>query len=106
MNNTQANQLSGSLIPDVLGNLINKSNNPDDSVFSLEKLLASITGGKSDMLGASHTGGIGDLLKQFEGGGMSGGGLMDIIKGLAGGAQEQQQRNGGGLLDLIKGFVK
>jgi hypothetical protein len=31
---------------------------------------------------------------------------MDIVKTLAGGAQEQQQRNGGSLLDLIKGFAR
>jgi hypothetical protein len=30
---------------------------------------------------------------------------MDIIKSLAGGAQQQQQKNGN-LLDLIKGFAK
>lgn len=106
MNNSQANQLSGNLIPDVLGSLINKTNDPNDSGFSLEKLLSSITGGKSDSLGASQGGGIGDLLKQFGGGGNGGGGLMDIVKGLASGAQEQQQTNGGGLLDVIKGFIK
>ena len=36
----------------------------------------------------------------------NGGGLIDIIKSLAGGAQQQQQQNGGGLLDIIKGFAK
>ena len=104
LNNTQANHLSGNLIPDALSSLINKTNDPNDSGFSLEKLLGSITGGKSDSLAGGHGGGIGDLLKQFGGGG-NGGGVMDIIKGLAGGAQQQQQSNGN-LLDLIKGFAK
>jgi hypothetical protein len=100
----QANNLSGNLIPNVLGTLINKSNDPNDSAFSLEKLLASITGGRSNEV-ASQGGGIGGLLKQLNGGGQSnGGGFLDIVKTLAGGAQEQQQRNGGSLLDLIKGF--
>ena len=111
LNNSQANNLSGSLIPGVLGNLINKTNDPNDSGFSLEKLLGSITGQSSSATTENEQnsgGGIGDLLKQFTGGGneSSGGGLMDIVKQLAGGAQQQQQRNGGGgLLDLIKGFT-
>ena len=103
----QANNLSGNLIPNVLGTLINKSNDPNDSAFSLEKLLASITGGRSNEV-TSQSGGIGGLLKQLNGGGQSngGGGFLDIVKTLAGGAQEQQQRNGGSLLDMIKGFAR
>ncbi|NTS42393.1 hypothetical protein HRG84_15940 [Flavisolibacter sp. BT320] len=99
---SQANQLSGTLIPDVLGNLIGKTNDPNESAFSLENLIASITG-KKDAQG----GGIGDLLSQITGGStpQSGGGMLDIIKELAGGAQQQQQANGG-LLDLIKGFAR
>jgi hypothetical protein len=103
MNNTQANHLSGNLIPDVLGSLINKTNDPNDSGFSLEGLLGSITGNKSSSQNTG--GGLGDILKQFGGGGNGGGGIMDIVKSLAGGAQQQQQKNGN-LLDLIKGFAK
>ena len=109
MNNTQANNLSGSLIPNVLSSLINKTNDPNESGFSLEKLLGSITGNKSDVSGDQNSGGgISDLLKQFSGVGQgSGGGIMDIVKNLAGGAQQQQQQNGsGGLMDIIKGFMK
>jgi len=109
MNNDQANNVSGNLIPDVLGSLINKTNDSNDSGFSLEKLLGSITG--KNIAGNQNSGGGGlqDMLKQFGGGGgdiSNGGGLMDIIKNLAGGAQQQQQQNGGGLLDIIKGFAK
>ncbi len=111
MNNNQANSVSGSLIPNVLESLINKTNDPNDSGFSLEKLLGSITGNKSgNIAGDQNTGGggLGDLLKQFTGGEQGGGGgILDIVKSLAGGAQQQQQKNGGGeLLDLIKGFIK
>ena len=108
MGTSQANNLSGNLIPNVLGTLINKSNDPNDPAFSLEKLLASITGGRSnDVVSPSKNGGIGGLLNQFNGGSQSnGGGLLDIVKTLAGGAQEQQQRNGGSLLDLIKSFAR
>ena len=91
MGPSQANNLSGNLIPNVLGTLINKTNDPNDSAFSLEKLLASITGGRSNEV-ASQSGGIGALLNQFNGNGHSnGGGFLDIVKDLAGGAQEQQQ---------------
>jgi len=99
----QANKVSGHLIPDALSSLINKTNDPNDSGFSLEKLLGSITGNKN----APSEGGLGNLLKQFGGGqgANDDGGLMDIVKSLAGGAQQQQQKNGS-LLDLLKGFAK
>lgn len=107
LNNSQANKVSGNLIPDVLSSLINKTNDSNDSGFSLEKLLGSITGNKSDDAAQSSGGGIGDLLKQIGGGGSNGGGggIMDIVKSLTGGAQQQQQSNGN-LMDLIKGFIK
>ena len=107
MNNSQANNLSGNLIPSVLGSLINKTNDPNDQTFSLENLLGSITGNKSGFA-TSQGGGLQDLLSQFGGGGAQGGsgGMLDIIKDLAGGAQQQQQTNGGALLDIIKGFTR
>lgn len=108
MNNNQANHLSGTLIPNVLGNLINKTNDPNDSNFSLEKLLGSITGYKSGVIGDKSSGGMKmqDLLNQFGGGGATrNDGLMDIIKSLTSGAQQQQQKNGN-LMDLIKGFAQ
>jgi hypothetical protein len=105
MNNTQANSLSGNLIPGVLGSLINKTNDPNEQGFSLEKLLGSITGNKSDL--GNGGGGLQDLLSQLTAGGAQGGGgsIMDIVKTMAGGAQQQQQASGG-LLDLIKGFMR
>src|SRR5688572_10090602 len=65
MNNNEANSLSGNLIPNVLSSLINKTNDPNDSGFSLEKLIGSITGNKND----TGSGGLQDLLQQFTGGG-------------------------------------
>ncbi len=108
MNNSQASQVSGNLIPDVLGGLINKTNDPNDNAFSLEGLLGSITGNKTSS--GSQGGGLQDILGKLTGGSnenSGGGGLMDLIQSMAGGAQQQQQRNGGGgLLDLIRGFAK
>ena len=113
LNSSEASNVASSMIPDVIGNLVNKSNDPNDNSFSLESLLNSITGGKVAEAVPQHTGnggGLQDILSQLSGGGNSssgGGGLMDIISKLAGGAQQQQQRNGGGgLMDLISGFLK
>jgi hypothetical protein len=110
----KANHVASSLIPNALGNLINKTNDPSDNGFSLEGLLKSITGGKTDEVvqeqQSSGNSGFNfqDIISQFSGDGKQpGGGLMDIVSKLAGGAQNQQQRNGGGgLMDLIKGFIK
>jgi hypothetical protein len=106
----QANNVANGLIPEVIGNLINKTNDPNDSGFSLENLLNSITGGTSTEVLQQQGSGSGfslpDILNNT-GGGSQGGGLMDIVTKMAQGAQGQQQRNGGGgLMDLIKGFMR
>lgn len=115
LNNSQANNVARNLIPGVLGNLVNKVNDPNDTGFSLDNLLDSITGGKStELVNEKRSSGnsgfnLQDLLSQFSGQEQSsgGGGLMDFMDKLAGGAQAQQQKNGGGgLLDLIKGFTR
>ena len=111
----KANGVASSLIPSVISNLIGKTNDPGNSTFSLEGLLNSITGGKTaEVVQEQQSSGksgfnFQDLIGQFtSGGGQSGGGgIMDIVSKLAGGAQNQQQKNGGGgLMDLIKGFIK
>lgn len=105
MNSNQAGNVAGNLIPGVLGNLVNRVNDPSDNTFSLDNLLGSITGGQATQVAQERGGGLMDLLTGSSPGG-NGGGIMDIIGQLAGGAQQQQQRNGGSLLDLIKGFAK
>ena len=111
----KANGVASSLIPSVISNLISKTNDPGNSTFSLEGLLNSITGGKTaevvqEQQSSGNSGfNFQDLIGQFTGGGQSsgGGGLMDIVSKLAGGAQNQQAKTGGGgLMDLIKGFIK
>ena len=112
----KANNVARNLIPDVISNLINKTNDPADNGFSLEGLLNSITGGQTAQVvqEQQNSGNSGfnfqDLIGKFTGGGQQNGGgngLMDIVSRLAGGAQAQQQKNGGGgLMDLIKGFMK
>jgi hypothetical protein len=110
MNTGQANNLATGLIPSVLGNLVNRTNDPADQTFTLDNLLNSITGGQSTQVVQQKGGGsITDILGQLAGGQGSGGngsgGLMDIVSQLAQGAQGEQQKNGGNLIDLIKGFT-
>lgn len=111
----QANGVAANLIPNVISNLISKTNDPGNSTFTLDNLLNSLTGGQSTQVAqqqqASGNSGFSfqNLISQFTGGGNSsgGGGLMDIVSKIAGGAQnQQQQQGGGGLMDLIKGFIK
>jgi hypothetical protein len=110
----KANNVASSLIPGVISSLINKTNDPNNSTFSLDGLLNSITGGQSAQVTQEQQSGgnsgfnFQNLIGQFTGGGQAGGGggLMDIVSKLAGGAQAQQQKTGGGgLMDLIKGFM-
>lgn len=106
----QANNIANNLIPSVISSLVSKTNDPNNSGFSLDGLLNSITGGQATQ--AQNNGfDIGSLISQFTGGGQqggnAGGGLIDIVSQFTQGAQQQQQRNGGGgLLDLIQGFMQ
>jgi hypothetical protein len=72
MGTSQANNLSGNLIPNVLGTLINKSNDPNDSAFFPGKVIGIDNGGRSNEV-TSQGGGIGGLLNQFNGGSQSNG---------------------------------
>ena len=117
LGSNQASGVANNLIPNVLSGLINKTNDPNDSNFTLDNLLHSLTGGQSTQVAqeqqASGDSGFSfqNLISQFTGGGGQqsggGGGIMDIVKKIAGGAQNQQQQSGGGgFMDMIKGFLK
>ena len=117
LGSNQASGVANNLIPNVLSGLINKTNDPNDSNFTLDNLLHSLTGGQSTQVAqeqqASGDSGFSfqNLISQFTGGGSQqsggGGGIMDIVKKIAGGAQNQQQQSGGGgFMDMIQGFLK
>ena len=116
LGSNQASGVANNLIPNVLSGLINKTNDPNDSNFTLDNLLHSLTGGQSTQVAqeqqASGDSGFSfqNLISQFTGGGQQGGGgggIMDIVKKIAGGAQNQQQQSGGGgFMDMIQGFLK
>ena len=115
LNSSQASNVSTNLIPNVMSGLINKTNDPNNSSFTLDNLLHSLTGGQSTQVAQEQqaSGDTGfsfqNLISKFTGGGSGGssggGGLMDIVKKITGGAQNaQQQQGGGGLMNMIKGF--
>ena len=112
LGNSQASGVANSLIPNVLSGLINKTNDPNNSGFTLDGLLHSLTGGQSTQVAqqqqaAGNSGfSFQNLIQQFTGGGSGGGGgIMDIVSKIAGGAQNQQQQSGGGgLMNIIKGL--
>ncbi len=112
MNPQQASNVSASLIPNVLNQLIQKTQDPNNSSFTLDGLIQSLTGGNVAVPAqAGGGGGLQDLLKQFTGGGNAGGGggldIGNIISQITNQSQNQMQnqKGGGGLMDLIKGFM-
>ena len=70
----KANQIAASLIPKVLNQFINKTNDPNDREFDLQDVIKNLTGNSN----------IGDLMGQFTGGGNKGGGLGETLGGLFG----------------------
>jgi hypothetical protein len=119
----KASGIAGSLIPSVLGSLINKTNDPSNSSFNLQNLLGGLMGGgnpQSAAAGAQGGGGfdLGGLLGNILGnsGGVPAGAqpeqhstfsdLLGMVTGGAQKAQAQQAQGGGGIMDMLKGLIK
>jgi uncharacterized membrane protein YeaQ/YmgE (transglycosylase-associated protein family) len=111
-----AGNIAGSLIPNVLSGLISKTNDSNDSSFSLDGIIRSLTGGGGAPAqnNAAASGGGFDLngiLGKLTGGDRDGDGdtdLQDALAAITGGARQQQQQqaqSGGGLMDMIKGLI-
>ncbi len=106
----QASGIAGNLIPNVLSNLINKTNDSNDSSFNINGIIGSLTGNSTNAGGGFDLQG---LISKFAGGSMDANGdghvgLDDIISKVTNGAKQQQAQSagGGGLMDMIKGFMK
>ena len=119
MSPASASNVATNLVPNVLDNLIQKTQDPNNSSFTLDKLIGSLTGGGSDDNIPQQDGGFKfqDLISNFTGGGNNGGNsgnggfdLQDIISKVTDKARNnignQGQSGSGGLFDLIKGFIK
>lgn len=111
LDKTAAGGIVSSVLPSVIGSLINKTNDPNDSSFDLSSIMGAVMGGGQQQQGG---GGVMDVLGSVLGGGgqqqaQAGGGLMDMVGGLLGGQQgqqQQQQQQGGGLMDMLNVFLQ
>jgi hypothetical protein len=114
MSPSSASNVAGNLVPNVLNDLIQKTRDPNNSSFTLDKLIGSLTGGGESAV-AQQTNGFNfqDLISNFTGGGSggnsNGGGgfdLQDIFNKVTNSARNNTSGGGGGLMDMIKGFIK
>ena len=109
----QASGIANNLIPNVISNLINRTNDPGNTSFDINSIIGSLAGG-----GNTNSGGMGSLdiqaiLNKFTQGGLDTNGdgnvgLDDIMNKITNGARQQQQAQSGdgGIMDILKGFLK
>jgi uncharacterized protein YidB (DUF937 family) len=81
LDQSQAGNVASGLLPNVLQNLVHKTNDPNDSSFNIQGIVSSLTGGSGGF-------DVSSLLNQFTGNqqqtGNTGGSIMDSLKGLFG----------------------
>lgn len=87
----QAQQIAGQLIPQILGSLVNKTNNPNDVSFNINDIMGHLGGGGNKGID------FGNIVSQLQQGGK-----VDL-GGLAG---QFLGGNKGGLSDILGGFLK
>ena len=99
LSDSAATGVVGSMLPSVLGGLIEKTNDPNDSSIDMGGLMGEITGGKTSGFD------FGSLLSQGKAamadGKLDMSDLMNIAGGMMGGSQKQ---GGGGLGGLLGGL--
>lgn len=100
LSNNAAAGVVGSLLPSVLGGLISKTNDPNDSSIDMGGLMGGLTGGKTNGID------FGSILSQGAGaladGKLDMNDLMNIAGSAMGGGNRQQ--GGGGLGSLLGGL--
>ena len=92
---TQAGGIASSIIPAILGSLVNKTNDPNDHSFNIQDIFNQFSGGKTSGMD------VGGILNKFKGGlDKDGDGDVDLsdLTAMFGG--------GGGLMDKVKGMFK
>ncbi|MFN8286669.1 MAG: hypothetical protein U0V74_07955 [Chitinophagales bacterium] len=91
---TDAQGIAAQLVPLVLGQLVSKTNNPNDSSFNINDIMSNLSGGKGasgidfgNIVSQMQQGGagvdLGGLASQFLGDGKQGG-LGDVLGGFLG----------------------
>jgi len=112
VNGQAASGIAASLIPKVLGSLINKTQDPNNNSFTLDGLVKGLSGGSGEALGGINLQG---MLQKAMAGGLDKDGdgdvdLQDVIGMVTGATSGAGQSGGGsgvgGLMDTIKGFFK
>jgi hypothetical protein len=113
MNSSSASSVANNLIPNVLSSLIEKTQDPNDENFTLDKLIGSLSGGGEKFLPQQERGfNFQDLVNNFqgEGNGNKGNGfdLQDIISQVTNRTRDNigSQSSGSGLFDMIKGLIR
>lgn len=119
-----ATNIASSLIPGILGKLVHRTNDPNDSGFDINSIIGALTGNSPQQGGGvqlpglqENSGGIdfGSILKKMTGGGLDADqdgsigfdDLASMVSKAAGGAQQQGAAgSGGGIMDILKGFMK
>lgn len=109
MSPQQASGVASQLIPQSLNGLIQRTNDPANSQFDLGNLLNSLSGGGGQGGGGID---IGNMVSRFTGGGMDSDGdgdvdLQDMIARFTSRSQEnlQNRQSGGGVMDMLKGLI-
>jgi hypothetical protein len=96
LNQQQASSVAGGLVPDVLKNLVHKTNDPNDGSFDIQGIFNSLSGGSTSGMN------IQSMLNKFKGGlDVDGDGdvdLQDLTAAFSG--------KGGGVMDTLKGLFK
>jgi hypothetical protein len=93
-----ASNIAGGLLPNVLKNLVNKTNDPNDSSFDIQGIFNNLSGGKTSGMN------IQGLLGKFKSGAFDADGdgdtdLQDVMAMFSG------NNAGGGILDKLKSLV-
>lgn len=99
VNGASAQEMAGSLIPGVLGSLVQKTNDPNNNSFNLQGILNALTGGQAG--GLNLDGIMGKLKGGLDKDGDGDVDFNDITSMLSSGARQQQESGGG-----IGGFIK
>ena len=95
LDHVAASGIAGNLVPDVMKNLVNKTNDPADSSFDIQGIFNHLSGGTASGFNVQS------LLDKFKGGGGEGhSGLQDLMQNITGGSTN----SGGGIMDKIKGM--
>ncbi|WEK19045.1 MAG: hypothetical protein P0Y49_19910 [Candidatus Pedobacter colombiensis] len=77
INLESAKNIASSVIPNIVGKFVNKTNDPNDSSFNIQDIISKISGPDGKFQ-------LSDITNLFSGGkeGESGGGIIDKLKGL------------------------